>query len=234
MADHLPPTAAVPDTGTAAGGAAAQSAAGTAGAAGAPGQERGRRSREEILDAVVASLLEDGYAATTTMKVQERAGVSRGKLLHHFPSKRHLITDAVRRLAEQRLDETTLRSREGVPAPSDVPARLAWALEVLWESFFHPNFWAAMETWIAARTDPALADELVAHEKQVLRRVRENIRGLFGEEIAAHPQYRAMVDVVFTSMRGMAITYMFSRRDPRTEPMRSTWLTSARALLELE
>ena len=55
------------------------------------GQERGRVAREEILSAAIACLLEDGYAATTTMRVQERAGVSRGKLLHHFPSKRDIF-----------------------------------------------------------------------------------------------------------------------------------------------
>lgn len=197
------------------------------------GQERGRVAREEILSAAIACLLEDGYAATTTMRVQERAGVSRGKLLHHFPSKRALITASISRLAADRLDTRT-SDYSAAPPESDVPARVRWAIGTIWLTFFHPNFWAALETWIAARTDPELAAELIDHEKQVLARVRENTHLIFGETVCADPAFPAMLDVVFTSMRGMALTYTFSGRDPDTEPMIETWVRTALALLEHE
>ncbi|WP_349828244.1 TetR/AcrR family transcriptional regulator [Brevibacterium litoralis] len=208
------------------------------GSTGTQVSSRGRRSREEILDAVVATLLEEGYAATTTMRVQARAGVSRGKLLHHFPSKKDLITAAVERLAAQRLDVDALPEPPAVPpgeqgaSAADLRTRLDWAVRQLWQSFFHPNFWAATETWIAARTDPALAAEMVDHEKRVLKRVRQNIRLLFGPVISADPGYDRAIAVVFTSMRGMAVTYTFSGRDPESEPMLDTWVATAAALLD--
>lgn len=198
---------------------------------GGGGQERGRVARDAILTATIACLLEDGYAATTTMRVQERAGVSRGKLLHHFPSKRALITASIRRLAAARLD-TTKSDYSQAPPESDVSARVRWAIETLWRTFFHPNFWAALETWIAARTDPDLARELVDHEKQVLIRVRENSHRIFGATVCRNPAFPAMLDVVFTSMRGMALTYTFSGRNPETEPMVDTWVRTALALLD--
>ncbi|MGC9544677.1 helix-turn-helix domain-containing protein, partial [Streptomyces sp. UG1] len=43
-------------------------------------------TRAQIVDAAVESLIEVGVAATTTLEVQRRAGVSRGALLHHFPT----------------------------------------------------------------------------------------------------------------------------------------------------
>lgn len=195
------------------------------------GQNRGRIAREEILTAAIESLLAYGYSATTTMKVQERAGVSRGKLLHHFPSKRELITASIRRLAADRL-ETSNADYSTAPPDTDVPERVAWSVNALWSSFFHPNFWAATETWIAARTDPDLAAELLEHERAVLRRVRENAHRLFGEHICANPRFVAMLDVIFTSMRGMALTYTFSGRNPETEPMITTWISSALTLLD--
>ena len=49
--------------------------------------ERTADSRLLILDAAVACLVEEGYAGASTLAVQARAGVSRGRLLHHFPSR---------------------------------------------------------------------------------------------------------------------------------------------------
>lgn len=193
------------------------------------GQERGRVAKDAILAAAIDCLLEDGYAATTTLRVQRRAAVSRGKLLHHFPSKRVLLAAAVRRLMEERMDDAleahadSAPDADAAPDASDVPARVAWAVARMWETFFAPNFWAAMETWIAARTDPELAGEIVDHERQVLRRVRERSAVSFGDVAASAPEFRRTLDLVFTSMRGMALTYTFSGRDHRTEPMLDTW-----------
>ncbi|SMY11617.1 TetR/AcrR family transcriptional regulator [Brevibacterium jeotgali] len=188
------------------------------------GQERGRIAKDAILTAAMDCLLEDGYAATTTLRVQQRAGVSRGKLLHHFPSKRVLIASAVKRLMDDRMDAAQQSDFSDAPAADDVAARVEWAVERMWETFFADNFWAAMETWIAARTDPELAGDIVDHERRVLRRVRASSARSFGEVVAADPDFRRSLDLVFTSMRGMALTYTFSGRDPRTEPMLATWV----------
>ena len=187
------------------------------------GQERGRIAKDAILTAAIDCLLEDGYAATTTLAVQQRAGVSRGKLLHHFPSKQVLLASAVKRLMEERLDAAQDSDFAGAPSEDDQPARVRWAVERMWGTFFADNFWAAMETWIAARTDPELAADLVDHEKRVLRRVRENSARSFGGPVASQPEFPRTLDLVFTSMRGMALTYTFSGRDHRTEPMLDTW-----------
>ena len=187
------------------------------------GQERGRIAKDAILTAAVDCLLEDGYAATTTLRVQQRAGVSRGKLLHHFPSKRVLIASAVKRLMDDRMDAAQQSDFPDAPAAEDVAARVEWAVARMWETFFADNFWAAMETWIAARTDPELAGDLVDHERRVLRRVRTTLARSFGEVVAADPGFPRALDLVFTSMRGMALTYTFSGRDHRTEPMLATW-----------
>ncbi|MGC9539725.1 helix-turn-helix domain-containing protein, partial [Streptomyces sp. UG1] len=48
--------------------------------------EQREATRAQIVDAAVQSLIEVGVAATTTLEVQRRAGVSRGALLHHFPT----------------------------------------------------------------------------------------------------------------------------------------------------
>ena len=54
--------------------------------------------REALLDAAEAVLLEHGTQALTLTAVAERAGVSKGGLLYHFPTKEALIKALVSRV----------------------------------------------------------------------------------------------------------------------------------------
>lgn len=201
--------------------------------------DRTAHSRELILDATIECLLSEGYAATTTVRVQAMAGVTRGRLLHHFPSKQDLLTAAVARLGEQRLnrrlegedDEFDRMLGAERPAEADVGARSDWAILTLWTGLMHSSFFSALELWTASRTDNDLAASVRSHEKAVLDRVRENARELFGTELTRRPGFDEFFTMVFASMRGMAVTYTFSRRDPHREPMLATWQRTARTLL---
>ena len=68
-------------------------------------RERSAAMRERLLEAAIDCLYELGYAGTTTIEVAARAGVSRGAQLHHFPTKEHLVTLAVRHVLARRVDE---------------------------------------------------------------------------------------------------------------------------------
>jgi AcrR family transcriptional regulator len=78
-----------------------------------PITQRDRRtavSRRRILDAALEGLVEAGYAGASTLMVQRRAGMSRGGLLHHFPSKDDLFVAAAQHLARARVAETGTQS----------------------------------------------------------------------------------------------------------------------------
>ena len=47
--------------------------------------------RQRLLEATVECLVERGWSGTSTTLVSERAGVSRGAQLHHFPTKGDLV-----------------------------------------------------------------------------------------------------------------------------------------------
>ncbi|MFC0673593.1 TetR/AcrR family transcriptional regulator [Brachybacterium hainanense] len=55
-------------------------------------------ARDALLDAYEAILLDDGVRAATLEAVAARAGVSKGGLLYHFPSKDALVAGLVARL----------------------------------------------------------------------------------------------------------------------------------------
>jgi AcrR family transcriptional regulator len=61
--------------------------------------------RARLLEATVECLVERGFAGTSTTLVSERAGVSRGAQLHHFPTKNALVVAAVEHLTDKRGEE---------------------------------------------------------------------------------------------------------------------------------
>ena len=74
-----------------------------------PQADRTRAMRARLLEATVELLVERGFAGTSTTLVSDRAGVSRGAQLHHFPTKNDLVVAAVEHLTERRGAELAAR-----------------------------------------------------------------------------------------------------------------------------
>ncbi|PVZ10187.1 TetR/AcrR family transcriptional regulator [Actinomycetospora cinnamomea] len=193
-------------------------------------EQRTSDSRTRILDAAVACLVESGYAGTTTLTIQNRAGVSRGRLLHHFPSKENLLVAAAQHLATSRFAEDGLAHADLPDADVDPGTRLDRAVEVMWWTYQQAYFWASVELWTAARTDPALASALLPAERRLGAAIRQTVDAFF--EDYAEPQRAALLrETLLTSMRGVALTYGFDPRDPQTDPHLAQWKQLARVLL---
>ena len=192
--------------------------------------ERTATSRARILDAAVTCLVESGYQGATTLNIQARAAVSRGRLLHHFPSRDGLLVAASRHLAIERMRRTDERLRD-IPEGLSPDERLDRVIELIWETFSEPHFWAAVELWTAARTNDELRAALQPGEQELGALIRDGMAKYYGEELAAHPRYPAVRDLVLTSMRGVGISYALSDRDPRTDPHLAVWKIAARTLL---
>jgi len=179
----------------------------------------------------VACLVESGYSGATTLQIQARAGVSRGRLLHHFPSRDELLVAASRHLATERLRATAARIG-GLARGLTGGDRLDRAVELMWETFSEPHFWAAIELWTAARTNPELQLALLPEEREVGAAIRAAADAFYGPRLVGHPRYQLVRDLILTSMRGVGLTYAFDPRDPRTDPHLSLWKGLARTLLE--
>src|SRR5690554_5529128 len=107
-------------------------------------EERSASTRARLLDATIESLIEVGYAGTTTTAVCERAGLSRGAQVHHFPKKQDLVVSAVAHLAARQAE--ALRRRAAALPDDGTPAgRLAALVDLVAETFAEPIFTAALE-----------------------------------------------------------------------------------------
>src|SRR5882757_3936049 len=91
--------------------------------------EKTAETRRRLLDSAILCLIDRGYANTTTSEIAERAGLSRGAQLYHFPRKEELLTNAVEHLFELMFTEM----KEKVARLSNANDRRAAAIDLSWE-----------------------------------------------------------------------------------------------------
>lgn len=183
-------------------------------------EERSAETRARLLDATIASLVEVGYANTTTTAVCERAGVSRGAQVHHFPRKQDLVVAAVAHLAARRATELRRRA-EALPAASGA-ARLDALLDLVTEAFGGPLFDAALELWVAARTDAELHRSLLQFERVAGRGLASLWREVAGD-LAAAERFDAMLQLTMHLARGMALQKILRSDDSARRQLLQIW-----------
>lgn len=164
--------------------------------------ERRAATRGALLDAVLACLVERGYAGTTTTEICRRAGVSQGALFRHWDTKGELLVAAVEELFGRLF--ATIRDRMAdVTAAED---RVDAAVRALWELFQRPDLLAALELYVAARTDTDLRDALVRLEWDHEQRTRDLAEELLLPSGAGNrAQFRIGVSVVVDAVQGAAV-----------------------------
>jgi AcrR family transcriptional regulator len=165
--------------------------------------------RQRLLDACVECLVERGWSGTSTTLVSQRAGVSRGAQLHHFPTKNDLVVAAVSHLAE-------VRGRELAAAAATIPQgprRTRAVLGMLADHFTGPVFTAALELWVAARTDELLHAAVAPLEQRVGRETHRLTVELLGVD-ESRPGARELVQATLDLVRGLGLANTI--RDDRT------------------
>ena len=163
--------------------------------------ERSALTRAQLLDATIECLSALGYARTTTTEIAERAGVSRGAQLHHFPTKAELVITAVGHLFDR-------RHAEFVGAIARLPAgtpRAAAAIDLLWRMVSGPTFYAWLELAVASRTDPELRVPVAALTERFMETVRRTFIELFPAPAGPNPLYDVAPHFVFALLDGLAL-----------------------------
>jgi AcrR family transcriptional regulator len=156
--------------------------------------------RARLLEATVECLVERGFGGTSTTLVSERAGVSRGAQLHHFPTKNDLVVAAVEHLTDVRRAELETAAR----ALPTGPRRTRAVLQMLADHFTSPVFIAALELWVAARTDPALLAAVAPLEQRVGRDTHRLTVELLGAD-ESRPGARELVQATLDLVRGLGL-----------------------------
>ena len=183
--------------------------------------------RARLLEATVECLTERGFAGTSTTLVSQRAGVSRGAQLHHFPTKEALVVAAVEHLSD-------VRRSELVAAAAALPTgerRTRAVLSMLADHVTSPVFAAALELWVAARTDPGLLDAVAPLEQHVGRETHRLTVELLGADEQA-PGVRELVQATLDLVRGLGLADTISDDARRRSRILDEWARVLDAALE--
>jgi AcrR family transcriptional regulator len=181
--------------------------------------QKSAATRTLILEAAIGCLVEFGYARTTTIAIADRAGLSRGAMLHHFPSKSQLVGAVVGFLQAKRLEALRKAGQRVRPPGGDLAHQV---VEICWAQVRHPTFLAFLELAVAARTDQALATTPLPAEEAFEREWSRTARGLLAERLAV-PERAERIDRAFDLGRsvttGLAVRLLSHKEKPADQPL---------------
>ncbi|MGD9862255.1 MAG: TetR/AcrR family transcriptional regulator [Pseudodonghicola sp.] len=126
----------------------------------APRQQdrRSQATKRRICRAAISCLDRLGYAETSFARVQEKAGLSRGAITHHFPTKQALVAATAMELLSNALEPAEHRGEGGAPMPVHALILAAW------DTVVNSSGGRAMvEILVACRSDRALYQLLKDH-----------------------------------------------------------------------
>lgn len=184
--------------------------------------QKSAMTRDTILDAALDCFITIGYAGTTTAKIADKARVSRGAMLHHFPSKTELIQAAVEYLHGKLLylyaksiDEAIGEEAHALP----VDERNRRGLHGYWNYLSSDLFTAYHELCVAGRTDPELQYILEDSIARFDENVAQSSKRLFPEWAKRGDLYELAMDISQFLMQGMAVSQIVSQKDARVNRM---------------
>jgi AcrR family transcriptional regulator len=184
--------------------------------------ERSASTRARLIEATVDCLTQYGYAGTTTPRIAEMAGLTRGAQMHHFGSKHELMSAAMHHMTAKTVATVVAGFKDGYTSAEDP---LGDIFELIWDVHLAPGFVPVVELWVAGRTDPELSREVAKFAPIAASAVTAAVL-----EPVPHHLHGAMLEFVYTAMdtlRGILIP-AFVERDP--EQSRRRWETATTAL----
>jgi AcrR family transcriptional regulator len=185
-------------------------------------QERSAATRARILEAAYECLLDGGYRETTVGHVQKRAGVARGTLLHHFPTRGSIMAGVVEDIIERRLTVLT-----AVPTDDERgPATWDDVVDLIWGELQSPPFAAALELWVAARTDRDLREALLPLQQRIFLTVHSSVTRLVGDD---HPRAPMLVQFTIDLLTGSRLAGILQPR-AGTSAVVDAWKQALREL----
>jgi AcrR family transcriptional regulator len=153
---------------------------------GTPREEAERNQRERLFAAMVATVDEKGYEATTVADLVKLSGVSRSAFYRHFEDKRACFLAAVESLVEP-----TLRRIDGEAGGAAEPDRAKRAFELLIKLIVRQPAAAKMcivEVYAAGPEGAVLVDRMMDSGTELAQRLLEQVperRGLPPELVRA-------------------------------------------------
>ncbi len=191
-------------------------------------QERREETSERIINAAFDVIKRRGYSGFRIAEVQDVAGVSRGALLHHFPTKETLALAALEyAFAESRADaEARAAQLESADDPIGEIIRNSEAF------FFGDHFLVALDILMSAGKDPSIRSKVQSISRT--HRLPVEMAWLDVLRAAKVPEDVAedILWLTISMVRGMAIRAFWQDEPARFQHLYARWQDMVRTYLK--
>jgi AcrR family transcriptional regulator len=142
-------------------------------------------SKETILDAAEAIVIESGASHMTLDAVAERSGISKGGLMYNYPTKEALLEAMIGRMTA-RFDQLREKARQDLP--QDCTNELLVEIRTL-----------QGKSDVDHRLSAALL-AVTANQPELTRKLREELRNRFFDKITAQGDFTRSAVLFFAAM----------------------------------
>lgn len=179
-----------------------------------PHAERSAAMRLRLIEAAIDCLWRLGYGATTLQVVTDTAGVSRGAVLHHFPTRVDLMIAA----AEYAAGKQNRQVRRLLADTEPGMDRYTAITMATWDAMVRPPSIALIEIMMGSRSDPELAARFPAVNEALEKYQREGVwEQAQSVGITDKAAVESMIHLHNAAMRGLVLDMMFSKDRKRAE-----------------
>jgi TetR/AcrR family transcriptional regulator, regulator of cefoperazone and chloramphenicol sensitivity len=162
-------------------------------------------SRQRLIDATTACILEQGFYRASSNAIAERAGVSWGVIQYHFGSREALML-AVLEEGTRRLNETLVKAEI---SGGTVTERVEQYADILARYYGSPEYLAYTQVLINLEHDPRTSEQTRATMAGIAESAAPEMDRLLRAVLAGTGIRRSAVrTTLFHSLRGLALSHV--------------------------
>lgn len=177
--------------------------------------DRSAETRVRIIDAAVERLYLSGYSAATMAAIAEKAGVTRGAIIHHFANMNELMVAVAIHISESQF-ELNYKRLMAIPKGRK---RFLGIVDMEWDLALAPSTSALLKILVESKNHADLSKRLPEIQLGTEKRYREMYWDIAREAgIKDHEAIRSMFQLHICTTRGLAMTAMAGADIERSRP----------------
>lgn len=167
--------------------------------------ERSAATQAQVLEAAARVVLTKSFQAATMFEVAKEAGVTPGALQHHFGSKAELMLKLLERQLHAEGDEALAWPDAALP----LQRRAQALLHTLWQGLYEqPRFLVAWGVYFGSVGDEVLRERIAELRARLQLTLHQHFLACL-PELSQAADAPAFIDMVLSSLRGMAVVRLF-------------------------
>ena len=188
---------------------------------------RSARTKERIMRAALACIYDSGLQNTSTVDIAKRAKVSRGAMLHHYPSRQMLLIAAYAAHLDREVELLRARAEEY----SSGQVTLEGFIDYLWSRFSQESFAITADFIVAARTDNDLKHQLARARNDYDTALQDIWRQFFLGSAQDEEQAMSVFALTISLFRGLGLQKIMQTGPFQANELVEDWKSRLTVLL---